>query len=1554
MNQKNTSGPKRKKNKSVFAKPKTKNMSSFNCVILLLTAVLIGGFLYFGSEGNEKDSSSILSQLLTGELLTGAAVSNGDSINTEKGITPLGDIGITADANSTSCGTVNGNITLTSSLSTTVSCLTINKSNAIIDCAGFSINGDGGAGDRAIVNSGGFNNLLVKNCILNKFGGGVFFLTLASNYSTIQNNTFNNTINGISMGNTVRFTIIANNSFISFAAGSTSGVIFSGANGAHDINITNNTFVGDFGTAAINIPVATNNNNQVWGNWFFASDGVINSGTNTSFCIGNVGNFYNGSVLIAQVPGNDCGPTPNGTVNVKHGVATSFTWGGTEANYTDLRTAIYNLGNVSGNNIAYMLADHNTTYSQSSNAVETVRNNTQINCLGHQFRDTTANSAIGGIVVNGEIGISVMNCTINDFDSGMYIANDGEVSIYNNSFIAGGELYGIRFVNGDNSNVTNNTFDGNYGTAGISFDATTSNNNKVWRNKFIGGSGIVNTGTNTSVCFSGLWGNYYNGSVAIAQVLPYDCGPTPNGIVNVKHGVATSFTWGGTEANYTDLRTAVYNLNNTVGMNTAYMLTDHNTSYAQSSNAVETVRNNTQINCLGRQFRDTASNSAIGGIVVNGEIGISVMNCTINDFDSGMYIANDGEVSIYNNSFIAGGELYGVRFVNGDNSNVTNNTFDGNYGTAGISFDATTSNNNNVWRNLFLGSEGITDSGTNTSLCLPGLYGNYYNATVAAAQVLSRDCGPTPNSPIYVNSSVTQSTINISSSSTANNVYNTLQHAYYNLNGNQTIYLLDSVYLSRALISGTIRDWQKLDCQNNLINGTANPILIDNDDWNTVQNCRILTTGASSVGISLVTAVNTQIINTTINTSGASAYGIQFQTGAENNSIINSTFNVAPANDVRSTSTNNNSIINCQINRSDLGVITGGYLTVQWYLWVNVTTGILPLGGAEINAYNISNVIEQSGLTDSGGLFSTILTEFIQYPSAAAKNYSTPHNITANLTGYGSNSTIINLSLTNSTAVTFIFFVPNSAPTQGTPILNSTNPLTNDTNQNLTVYNQSTADVDGNGVKNIIDWRVNGTSIAWLNMPFEGGSNDTWTKNYALGKNGTVVNATWSLNGGHDGKGAYEFNGSSANSITISAASDFSRGGTVVAWINPKNITNTQGLIHSRVSGGGAFLVHIQAGALNAMYYNGSDNIGKTNGSIALDQWSHFAWAFNGTEGWLYINGVLQQQESSRAFTSSGGSTTVLGTFIDNYLNGTLDEMMIFNRSLSSQEITVLYQNRTDLIVAEETTVGENWTAMVTPNDGMVDGAAATSNWVVIASSAVSLTAPALVSPNDGNHTLNHTPTFIWNNSVGGAGTTYNIVIDNNNDFSSPEVNVSSIAEGTTQTNYTLGTELTVDTPYFWKVQGNSGGTLSSWSSTFNLTVDSYLAVSAIQNTINFGTLAGGETANTSTNSPFPFLIENAGNVFVNITVTGTPIFQRAAFPSDYFKFKINQNETGAYVNQSSTFDWTTVTNVSTRIDVFNFDWHDENDTFENDLWVTIPGNEPGGTRNSTLTFTAS
>jgi len=63
-----------------------------------------------------------------------------------------------------------------------------------------------------------------------------------------------------------------------------------------------------------------------------------------------------------------------------------------------------------------------------------------------------------------------------------------------------------------------------------------------------------------------------------------------------------------------------------------------------------------------------------------------------------------------------------------------------------------------------------------------------------------------------------------------------------------------------------------------------------------------------------------------------------------------------------------------------------------------------------------------------------------------------------------------------STNLTIVAAAPNSLPTQGTPILNSTDG-NNLTSENLTVYNQSTSDLDNDNLTNIIDWRLNGSSI---------------------------------------------------------------------------------------------------------------------------------------------------------------------------------------------------------------------------------------------------------------------------------------------------------------------------------------------------------------------------------------------------------------------------------------------------------------------------------------------
>ncbi|MFH1828513.1 MAG: hypothetical protein ABH824_04575, partial [Nanoarchaeota archaeon] len=66
------------------------------------------------------------------------------------------------------------------------------------------------------------------------------------------------------------------------------------------------------------------------------------------------------------------------------------------------------------------------------------------------------------------------------------------------------------------------------------------------------------------------------------------------------------------------------------------------------------------------------------------------------------------------------------------------------------------------------------------------------------------------------------------------------------------------------------------------------------------------------------------------------------------------------------------------------------------------------------------------------------------------------------------------------------------------------------------------------------------------------------------------------------------------------------------------------------------------------------------------------------------------------------------------FFNGTIDDVMIFNRSLSLEQVLALYNNRTDLIVSQETSAGDNWSVEITPNDGSEDGVMLESNSVII------------------------------------------------------------------------------------------------------------------------------------------------------------------------------------------------------------------------------------------------
>src|SRR3989338_3106365 len=98
-----------------------------------------------------------------------------------------------------------------------------------------------------------------------------------------------------------------------------------------------------------------------------------------------------------------------------------------------------------------------------------------------------------------------------------------------------------------------------------------------------------------------------------------------------------------------------------------------------------------------------------------------------------------------------------------------------------------------------------------------------------------------------------------------------------------------------------------------------------------------------------------------------------------------------------------------------------------------------------------------------------------------------------------------------------------AAPSITSIILNSSTSA-NDTAHNLTLWLIG-SDADGDTFRNITNWYLNGNSLFLLNLPFEGGSNSTWTRDYGSGNNATVMGAAWNASLGYAGFGAYTFEG---------------------------------------------------------------------------------------------------------------------------------------------------------------------------------------------------------------------------------------------------------------------------------------------------------------------------------------------------------------------------------------------------------------------------------------------
>ncbi|MHC4498219.1 MAG: LamG domain-containing protein, partial [Planctomycetota bacterium] len=197
---------------------------------------------------------------------------------------------------------------------------------------------------------------------------------------------------------------------------------------------------------------------------------------------------------------------------------------------------------------------------------------------------------------------------------------------------------------------------------------------------------------------------------------------------------------------------------------------------------------------------------------------------------------------------------------------------------------------------------------------------------------------------------------------------------------------------------------------------------------------------------------------------------------------------------------------------------------------------------------------------------------------------------------------------------------------------------------------------------------------------FDEGSGTTATDS-AGDNNGTIGgNPSWvtSIIGsalGFDGTGDYVDCGSDI-SLDITDAI------TIGAWVKRPNFV-TDGMIAGKTNGdlrsaGYGLFSYTDGLAFN--FYSGTWPWRKTMPRVAIpaSEWHHVVGTFDGNNAYLYVDG---EQSASLAYDGTIAAATGYSFHISfwrpelpAYFNGTIDEVVIFNRALSAEEIQQLYQ----------------------------------------------------------------------------------------------------------------------------------------------------------------------------------------------------------------------------------------------------------------------------------------
>jgi len=224
-----------------------------------------------------------------------------------------------------------------------------------------------------------------------------------------------------------------------------------------------------------------------------------------------------------------------------------------------------------------------------------------------------------------------------------------------------------------------------------------------------------------------------------------------------------------------------------------------------------------------------------------------------------------------------------------------------------------------------------------------------------------------------------------------------------------------------------------------------------------------------------------------------------------------------------------------------------------------------------------------------------------------------------------------------------------------------------------------------------------------------------------------------------------------------------------------------------------------------------------------------------------------------------------------------------------------------------------------------------------------------LLKPEDDQTIFNRTPFFNWTESIDIDNDTvwYQLVVDDTPTFDFPEINITL----NSTTNYTPTLDLDITT-YYWYVRPYDNESWGDNSTVFNFTIISSVVISMPIDSIAFGSLTLNQTNTTYDENPYPFTIQNDGNVFLDIYLNSTQIWYSQPLGTSYYQTKVNQTaETGSFNWSGSQTTWINIVNNSKIIEDLNYS--NTNDSAKIDIQIRVPPDEPEGDREATVTISA-